>query len=58
MSSVRTEAVRERLAQAKALKTQGASNNTFNFGRIAKPLRGGGGGAVDAAAPADTASRM
>ncbi|TFK76420.1 kinesin heavy chain [Pluteus cervinus] len=43
------QAVKERLDQARAQKA--ASTTPLNFGRIAKPLRGGGGGAPPAAIP-------
>ncbi|KAH7103883.1 kinesin heavy chain [Auriculariales sp. MPI-PUGE-AT-0066] len=43
------QAVRERLDQARAQKT--ANSTSLNFGRIAKPLRGGGG-ATSAPGPA------
>ncbi|GAA5851767.1 hypothetical protein JCM8547_001202 [Rhodosporidiobolus lusitaniae] len=47
----RLQAVRERLDQARA-QNQPAVSSTLNFGRIAKPLRGGGGEAEPT--PSDT----
>ncbi|KAH6918553.1 kinesin heavy chain [Coprinopsis sp. MPI-PUGE-AT-0042] len=46
------QAVKERLDQARASKA--ATTSTLNFGRIAKPLRGGGGSAVPAGSPIPT----
>ncbi|KAJ7343437.1 kinesin heavy chain [Mycena albidolilacea] len=43
------QAVKERLDQARAQKT--ASSSPLNFGRIAKPLRGGGGVGAPASIP-------
>ncbi|KAF7363487.1 Kinesin heavy chain [Mycena sanguinolenta] len=43
------QAVKERLDQARAQKT--ASSSPLNFGRIAKPLRGGGGMGAPASIP-------
>ncbi|KAJ7219319.1 kinesin heavy chain, partial [Mycena pura] len=43
------QAVKERLDQARAQKT--ASSSPLNFGRIAKPLRGGGGSGAPGAIP-------
>ncbi|KAJ6496724.1 kinesin heavy chain [Mycena vitilis] len=43
------QAVKERLDQARAQKT--ASSSPLNFGRIAKPLRGGGGTGAPASIP-------
>ncbi|KAI0957327.1 hypothetical protein AcW1_005753 [Taiwanofungus camphoratus] len=49
------QAVKERLDQARAQKA--ASSSPLSFGRIAKPLRGGGG-AAGAAAPASTSPSL
>ncbi|TDL27492.1 kinesin heavy chain [Rickenella mellea] len=48
------QAVKERLDQARAQKA--ASSGTLSFGRIAKPLRGGGGGQVTS--PSSTANPL
>ncbi|RHZ77651.1 hypothetical protein Glove_174g172 [Diversispora epigaea] len=45
------QAVRERLEQARSQKSINSSSAGFNFGRIAKPIRGGSSNGPDAGSP-------